>query len=48
VGTKRRCFVDFLRAGLDRVGLAQADVCRDFFRRAVAFELCFFEAAYAE
>jgi hypothetical protein len=33
---------------LDRVGLAQADVCRDFFRRAVALELSLFEAAYAE
>jgi thiaminase (transcriptional activator TenA) len=43
-----RGFVDFLRAELDRVGLAQADLCRDFFRRAVALELSFFEAAYAE
>jgi thiaminase len=41
-------FVDFLRAELDRVGPAQADLCRDFFRRAVALELSFFEAAYAE
>jgi hypothetical protein len=31
-----RGFVDFLRAELDRVGPAQADQCRDFFRRAVA------------
>ncbi len=42
-----RGFVDFLRAELDRVGPAQADLCRDFFRRAVALELSFFEAAYA-
>jgi hypothetical protein len=27
---------------------AQADLCRDFFRRAVALELSFFEAAYAD
>src|ERR1700720_111990 len=43
-----RGFVDFLRAELDRVGPAQADLCRDFFRRAVALELSFFEVAYAE
>ena len=43
-----RGFVDFLRAELDRVGPAQAGLCRDFFRRAVALELSFFEAAYAE
>src|ERR1700757_4490310 len=43
-----RRFVDFLRAELDRVGPAQADLCRDFFRRAVALELSFFEAAYVE
>src|SRR5712672_3525695 len=43
-----RGFVDFLRAELDRVGPAHADLCRDFFRRAVALELSFFEAAYAE
>jgi thiaminase/transcriptional activator TenA len=42
-----RGFVDFLRTELDRVGPAQADLCRDFFRRAVALELSFFEAAYA-
>ena len=42
-----RGFVDFLRAELDRVGPAQADLCRDFCRRAVALELSFFEAAYA-
>src|SRR3954470_21171726 len=34
-----RGFVDFLRAELDRVGLAQADLCRHFFRRTVALEL---------
>ena len=38
-----RGFVDFLR-----VGPAHADLCRDFFSRAVALELSFFEAAYAE
>jgi thiaminase (transcriptional activator TenA) len=43
-----RGFVDFLRRELDRVGPAPADLCRDFFRRAVALELSFFEAAYAE
>ncbi len=43
-----RGFVDFLGAELDRVGPAQADLCRDFFRRAVALELSFFEAAYAD
>jgi thiaminase/transcriptional activator TenA len=43
-----RSFVDFLRAELDRVGPAQADLCHDFFRRAVTLELSFFEAAYAD
>ena len=43
-----RGFVDFLRAELDRVGPTHADLCRDFFRRAVALELSFFEAAYAD
>ena len=43
-----RGFVDILRAELDRVGPAQADLCRDFYRRAVALELSFFEAAYAD
>jgi thiaminase/transcriptional activator TenA len=43
-----RGFVDFLRAELDRVGHAQANLCRVFFGRAVALELAFFEAAYAE
>jgi thiaminase (transcriptional activator TenA) len=41
-------FVDFLRAELDRVGPAEAELCRDYFRRAVELELAFFEAAYAE
>jgi thiaminase (transcriptional activator TenA) len=41
-----RGFVDFLHAELDRVGLTQVDLCRDFFCRAVALELSFFEAAY--
>ena len=43
-----RNFVGFLRAELDRIGPAQADLCHDFFRRAVALELSFFEAAYAD
>jgi len=43
-----RSFVDFLRAELDRVGPAQADLCRDFSRRAVGLELAFFEAAYTD
>jgi thiaminase/transcriptional activator TenA len=41
-----RGFVDLLRAELDRVGPAQADLCRDFFCRAAGLELSFFEAAY--
>ena len=41
-----RGFVDFLRTELDRVGPAHAALCRDFFSRAVALELSFFEAAY--
>ena len=41
-----RGFVDFLRTELDRVSPAHADLCRDFFSRAVALELSFFEAAY--
>ena len=40
--------VDFLRAELDRVGPVRTDLCRDFLRRAVALELSFFEAAYAD
>ena len=43
-----RGFVDFLRAEWDRVGPAHADLCRDFFRRAVALELSCFEAAYVD
>jgi len=41
-------FVEFLRAELDRVGPAESDLCRDFFGRAVALELAFFDAAYPE
>src|SRR5260370_24230782 len=33
---------------LDRIGPAQEDLCRDFFCRAVALELSFFEAAYTD
>ena len=33
-----RDFLGFLRAELDRIGPAQADLCRDFFRRAVTLE----------
>jgi thiaminase/transcriptional activator TenA len=43
-----RGFVDFLRAELDRVGPADADLCSDFFGRAVALELSFFEASYTD
>jgi thiaminase (transcriptional activator TenA) len=43
-----RGFVDFLRAELDRIGPAQADLCRNFFGRTVALELAFFDAAYAD
>ena len=43
-----RDFVDFLRAELDRVGPREAELCRDFCRRAVALELAFFETAYAD
>jgi thiaminase/transcriptional activator TenA len=41
-----RGFVDFLRSELDRVGPAAAGLCHDYFRRAVALELAFFDAAY--
>jgi thiaminase/transcriptional activator TenA len=41
-----RGFVDFLRAELDRVGPVDEDLCRNFFRRAVALELAFFDAAF--
>jgi thiaminase (transcriptional activator TenA) len=47
IETAMRPFVDFLRTELDRVGPAHADLCRDFFSRAAALELSFFEAAYA-
>ncbi|KGJ06405.1 thiaminase (transcriptional activator TenA) [Paracoccus halophilus] len=40
-----REFVAFLRAELDRVGPAAADRARDFFGRAVALEVAFFDAA---
>ena len=43
-----RGFVDFLRAELDRVGPVDEDLCRNFFRRAVALELAFFDAAFDE
>lgn len=39
-------FVVFLRAELDRVGPAHAQVSRDFFLRSVALEQAFFDAAY--
>lgn len=41
-----REFVAFLRAELDRAGPADPDIARDFFLRAVALELDFFDAAY--
>jgi thiaminase (transcriptional activator TenA) len=41
-----RDFVEFLRAELDRIGPAEAALCRDLFPRAVALELAFFDAAY--
>ncbi|MET3793598.1 TenA family protein [Aquamicrobium terrae] len=41
-----RDFVAFLRAELDRVGPAESETSRDFFSRAVALELAFFDAAY--
>lgn len=41
-----RDFVAFLRAELDRVGPSETEVARDFFLRAVALELAFFDAAY--
>jgi thiaminase/transcriptional activator TenA len=43
-----RSFVDFLRDELDRVGPPHSELCRDFFHRAVALELAFFEAAYSD
>ena len=41
-----RDFVGFLAAELDRVGPAEPQVAEDFFRRATALELRFFDAAY--
>lgn len=41
-----RDFVAFLRSELDRVGPEDPDICHDFFQRAVALELDFFDAAY--
>jgi thiaminase/transcriptional activator TenA len=41
-----QAFVAFLRAELDRVGPAQAQISTDFFLRAVALEHAFFDAAY--
>ena len=43
-----RDFAGFLGAELDRIGPAQADLCRDLFQRAAALELSFFEAAYTD
>ncbi|SMO56652.1 TenA family protein [Paracoccus laeviglucosivorans] len=42
-----RDFVAFLRAELDRVGPDAPAQAHDFFRRAVALERAFFDAAYA-
>jgi len=39
-------FVAFLRTELDRVGPAHRSVVEDFFGRAVAVELAFFDASY--
>lgn len=41
-----RDFVAFLRSELDRVGPGEDVLARDFFQRAVALELAFFDAAY--
>lgn len=41
-----RQIVAFLRAELDRVGPARSAIAEDFFARAVAIELAFFDAAY--
>lgn len=41
-----RDFVTFLRSELDRIGPRASDTAHDFFRRAVALELAFFDAAY--
>lgn len=39
-------FVNFLKTELDRVGPQEAEIARDFFKRAVDLELAFFNAAY--
>lgn len=41
-----RDFVGFLRQELDRVGPAASETAHDFFSRAVALELAFFDASY--
>lgn len=43
-----RDFVAFLRSELDRVGPSDPDMSRDFFLRASALELAFFDASYAD
>jgi thiaminase/transcriptional activator TenA len=40
-------FVNFLQRELDRIGPANADICRDFFSRTVQLEKAFFDDAYA-
>lgn len=40
-------FVNFLQRELDRVGPANADICRDFFMRTVQLEKAFFDDTYA-
>lgn len=40
-------FVNFLQRELDRVGPANAGICRDFFLRTVQLEKAFFDDAYA-
>lgn len=42
-----REFVAFLRGELDHVGPGERERCQDFFRRTVALERAFFDAAYA-
>ncbi len=42
-----RAFVRFLREELDRVGPVDADTAHDMFRRAMAIEAAFFDAAFA-
>jgi len=43
-----RELVGFLRDELDRVGPGAGDPARDYFRRAVALELQFFDSAYGD